>query len=404
MLVAREYFNGHRALTFGAERQRGLQRREGDARSKLAHASAACRVAAFANKKARGGGQALIERIPEPWRHTAAQLITKLSSEAKDLSLQVYINGNGFQQRLAREVTLVEHRRVPDHIQGENLLAWLVSLVYRNALLIPGMPRIMALPPGFHCGRASGAENNCFIHTVVQLVANTEVDPSDAPFLARCRNIRADGVVAGKWAPSPADIEANAATLEFAVAAAGGNPDLWRLVCHAGFDGMNVELVGPAAAVHQMHAFNRCGTHYVPLWPVAADAVHRAVHIATLCGRSLQTAATARRPAARMRDPELDGASQQKRPRAESDGASVASCNVDTGSTESIASPSMAIGRSQERSVKVVVEADEDAHSVLSRARPMRRAGPGAGGSILQLLLQNQMRPATWDTESTSSK
>ena len=105
-----------------------------------------------------------------------------------------------------------------------------------------------------------------------------------------------------------------------------------------------------------------------------------------------------------MRDPELDGASQQKRPRAESDGASVASCNVDTGSTESIASPSMAIGRSQERSVKVVVEADEDAHSVLSRARPMRRAGPGAGGSILQLLLRNQMRPATWDTESTSSK
>ena len=135
-------------------------------------------------------------------------------------------------------------------------MAWLVSLVYRNELLIPGMPRIMALPPGFRCGRASGAENNCFIHTVVQLVANTEVDPSDAPFLARCRNIRADGVVAGKWAPSPADIDANAATLEFAVAAAGGNPDFWRLVCHAGFDGMNVEFVGPAAAVHQMHAFN----------------------------------------------------------------------------------------------------------------------------------------------------
>ena len=84
-----------------------------------------------------------------------------------------------------------------------------MSLVYRKELLIPGMPRIMALPQGFRCGRASGAENNCFIHAVVQLVANTEVDPSDAPFLARCRNIRADGVVAGKWAPSPADIEAN---------------------------------------------------------------------------------------------------------------------------------------------------------------------------------------------------
>ena len=143
----------------------------------------------------------------------------------------------------------------------------MLRLVYKKDLHLPGIPVPVRLPSGFARGEANGDGNNCFIGSCVQSLERNPVRMNDLAHSFRCRRIRAAGVAAGKWDPSPAHIESAEATFAFVLSQLGLSVHQWRCEIYGGNDGDLKQRLGEAAAPNVCYLWNQCGNHFDPLWP-----------------------------------------------------------------------------------------------------------------------------------------
>ena len=215
-------------------------------------------------------------QVPLAWRESFSAVVNQLLGQSCNSTWQAYMRSEGFAARVARELHVCA--RSPDvtvvgdmatALQGGLFCAaeWLLSLVYRKDLHAPGRPVEVCLPSGFFKGEANGDGNNCFIGSCVQSLERKHVAMNDLAHTSRCRRIRAAGVAAGKWDPSPAHIESAEPTFAFVLSQLGLSAHQWRCEIYGGNDGDLKQRLGEAAAPNVCYLWNQCGYHFDPLWP-----------------------------------------------------------------------------------------------------------------------------------------
>jgi hypothetical protein len=237
--------------------------------------------------------------LPEQWQAPYRVAAQQLASLCQDRRWQTYMAGDGLRARLLRELGVAAAQECAAALALGDLgaMEWLVDLVYKKELHLPGLPAATELPGGFRQGAATGDGNNCFISAGAQSMLQSDLGPGEAghwpeDHVALCRRIRADGARAGVWAPSPAFIAASAESWSFLVQSLGQETADWRCDIYGGITAAALQREGPPNARRVAPLLNQFGVHFVPLWPVAVGP-HAAHGANTAAARSAPERASA---------------------------------------------------------------------------------------------------------------
>ena len=220
-------------------------------------------------------------QVPGEWREAFHATVEQLCVQSSNLHWQCYVRGPTFMKRLCEELkiaTSVQSSLAAGMAEGLNgnlgtATSVLLTLVYQKELHAGGILIQAPIPNGFRKGLASADGYNCFIASCLQQLENMEVGDSNQEHKQRCRVLRLAGVADGVWERSPETIDLSDQTFSFILQYLGLPVDQWQCLCYGGHHGDLLARAGPLHAPHHCCLWNRCGTHYEPLWPAAAAAI-----------------------------------------------------------------------------------------------------------------------------------